>query len=129
MRAVIRRHNVKIEFSGRGQLWNELLRPYRGGPEAPPEPVPSARVATAPAQIQVPVQLVAAAPVRQAAPAPMPQPASALLQASGAGATRPPVSQPRTWYPPRPATPQRFEPRYPVAAPPAGGDDDESDAV
>ena len=37
MRALIRRNGVKIEFTGRGQLWNEMLRPWFGGPEAPDE--------------------------------------------------------------------------------------------
>ena len=151
MRAVIHRDNVKIEFSGRGQVWNELLRPYLGGPEAPPEPLPAQRpvtststtTSTVPAQPVARSQPIAAeraaqsqlpVPTRPAASVTAAHPAAPALQpaASGYGAApavaRPPASQPRTWYPPRPQTPQRFEPRYPVAPSSADGAD-ESDAI
>lgn len=114
MRAVIRRQNIRIEFSGRGQMWNEFLRPYLGGPEAPPEPL---------APVATPVTAVAApAPARPTAPAPAPNvPAAAPRVAMpmpvpvpvAVGAVRPAPSQPRTWYPPRREPAQRFD------APPA----------
>lgn len=111
MRAVIRRENVRIEFSGRGQMWNELLRPYLGGPEAPPEPATPAAapvtVATAPAP-------AAARPAVPAVPAAYPSPRQAVVLPapvpSPTVAARPAPSQPRTWYPPRPQPVQRFEP-------------------
>ena len=133
MRAVICRDSVRIEFSGRGQMWNELLRPYVGGPEAPPEP---AAASPAPATAAPPV---AAAPMRpapaqftphradeQASPARVPSPVPAQVAAPAAR----PVAQPavRTWYPPRPAQTPR-----PAAAPQPpqhfSSDDDESAAV
>ncbi len=120
MRAVIRRDRVKIEFSGRGQMWNELLRPYLGGPEAPPEPIASAAGPIPPAAVAttaVARPATAAAP-RPAAPAlfqparaPVAMPAPVAVGAVGAaGGARPSPSQPRTWYPPRPEPVQRFEP-------------------
>src|SRR5262245_33972409 len=104
MRAVICRDSVRIEFSGRGQMWNELLRPYVGGPEAPAEPetaaaAPAPAPAPAPAHVQAPARPApmqftshrvealspaAAAPAPMASPAPAPRPAA------------PPAV--RTWY-------------------------------
>jgi hypothetical protein len=52
MKAVIRRDNYRLEFSGRGQTWNELLRPYFGGPEAPAEAAPSPTPVPAPLAAQ-----------------------------------------------------------------------------
>jgi hypothetical protein len=111
MRATIRRDNIKIEFSGRGQIWNDLLRPYFGGPEAPPEAErPVATVTPVPAA-QAP--LPPAPPVRPAAtfePA-APRPAIAVQPAPVGQAARPAApAQPRTWYPPRTEAPRRFEP-------------------
>jgi hypothetical protein len=109
MRAVIRRDKVRIEFSGRGQMWNELLRPYLGGPEAPPEPIApvaaSVTPVTAPAPAAAPRPFVPAQYPQARQPVAMPAPVAA-----SAGAARPAPSQPRTWYPPRPQSVQCFEP-------------------
>src|SRR5262245_32711984 len=117
MRALIRKNGVKIEFSGRGQVWNEMLRPYLGGPEAPSEPEPARRTAEvdgetaaplrlmshrpedarpAPAHVPAPARAPNVAPAPASAPAPRPVPVGA-----GAAAAAAPVA-PRTWYPPRP---------------------------
>lgn len=130
MRAVISRDSVRIEFSGRGQMWNELLRPYIGGPEAPAEPEPSAVTAApvaaaAPAPARpAPVQLT---PHRAEAPAAFAAaPAPVAAQAS-APAPRPAQPAVRTWYPPRPVQAAR-----PVAPQPPqhySSGEDEGDAV
>jgi hypothetical protein len=129
MRAVISRDSVRIEFSGRGQMWNELLRPYVGGPEAPAEAEPAAAApARAPAPAPAPVTPLAAAPMRPApaqftphradvtvSRAPVPSPVHAAVAAAPAPALAArPAAQPavRTWYPPRPAQTPR-----PAAAP------------
>src|SRR5687768_17856294 len=71
MRALIRKDNVKIEFSGRGQVWNEMLRPWLGGPQAPDEA--EQQPAPAPASgFAQPTATVAARPV----PASVAQPVS-----------------------------------------------------
>ena len=121
MRAVICRDAVRIEFSGRGQMWNELLRPYVGGPEAPAEPE-SAAPAPAPAPVQA--APVAAAPTRPApaqftphradapvTPARVAAPVPALVAAAVPAPAPRPAAQPavRTWYPPRPAQAPRPE--------------------
>lgn len=118
MRAVICRDSVRIEFSGRGQMWNELLRPYVGGPEAPAEPelavaAPAPAATPAPAPVRpAPVQLAPQRPNVPVAPAPapMPVPAAAAMQPARPAAP-PPV---RTWYPPRPA--QQARPAAPQPA-------------
>jgi hypothetical protein len=113
MRATIRRDNVKIEFSGRGQMWNDLLRPYFGGPEAPAEPDRPAGVAASvaaapPAPAPVPPAPVAPVAAVQLTPH---RPAAVAVQPAPVGAAARPAapSQPRTWYPPRAAEPRRFE--------------------
>lgn len=140
MRAVIRRDNVKIEFTGRGQVWNELLRPYLGGPEAPseeahPAPAPT-QAAERAAPVASPRPAVAYAP---AAVASRPEPAAAQAVGYGGPARHAPgPSSPRTWYPPRrePApAPSRFgaptanHASAHFAPSPVAADDDEQDAV
>jgi len=125
MRATIRKDNVKIEFSGRGQIWNDLLRPYFGGPEAPPEPERAAAPpAPAAAPAPPPVRPVAAVQYAQQRPEIVVQPAPV-----GAAARPAAPSQPRTWYPPRAEPPRRSEPDR--AAPPQhySAEEDESDVV
>jgi hypothetical protein len=125
VRAVIRRNDVTIEFSGRGQTWNELLRPYVGGPEAPAEPDP-APAPQAQAARQFPQQAAAqhaTAAIGYRPPALVaPAPTAAAPAYQPAAAARPAApSQPRTWYPPRPqqqqqpaGAPRRFEPPRPA---------------
>src|SRR5262245_18097205 len=134
MRAVICRDSVRIEFSGRGQMWNELLRPYVGGPEAPaeaepvaaaPAPAPAAFVAPAPVR-PAPAQFAQQRPEVHVSPAPVAMP---VAVAAAAPAPRPaPQPAVRTWYPPRPAQPAR-----PAAAPQPpqhfSSGEDETDAV
>jgi hypothetical protein len=132
MRARIRREHVSIEFTGRGQVWNEILRPYVGGPEAPeeaePEPVPVAAARPGLAQPAA-VSLTPHRPVPAAVPAPAPtiapRPAApGARPAASAYAAQPAPSAPRTWYPPRQQPPARFEPeRGPRAD---DGDDEET---
>jgi len=135
MRAVIRNNDVKIEFTGRGQLWNELLRPHLGGPEAPPESdAPSATTVAAavPARAAAPVNFTphradAPAAGARSAPAATPVPAPYAAQRPAAA-----PAQPRTWYPPRvqaPSQPRRFEP--PKASPQDyySAEEDEGDTV
>jgi hypothetical protein len=138
MRAVIRNNDVKIEFSGRGQVWNELLRPHLGGPEAPPESdapaaPAAASTAAAPARAAAPVSLTPHRADAPAAGAPRPS-VSPAPTASPYAAQRPAAAptQPRTWYPPReqaPSQPRRFEP--PKASPQDyySAEEDEGDAV
>jgi len=124
MRAVIRTNEVKIEFSGRGQVWNELLRPHFGGPEAPSEPA-AAVAPTAPVAVRgtPSVQLTShrgdapssAQPVRPAAP-PVARPAAA-------------PAQPRTWYPPREQPPRRHEPAQAAPQSYYSAEEDEGDGV
>jgi len=123
MRAVIRTNDVKIEFSGRGQLWNELLRPQFGGPEAPNED--EAAAPASPQLIPHRMESQEPSPVRHA---PRVEPAAAPSRPAAAA-----PSQPRTWYPPRPApapasAPRRFEP--PKAAPASyySAEEDDADA-
>jgi hypothetical protein len=133
MRAVICKDSVRIEFSGRGQMWNELLRPYVGGPEAPAEPEAAPAAAPAPVPVRsAPVQsLPQQRPGVPVAPAPMPAPVTAAAQP--ARPAPPPV---RTWYPPRPAHQNRpmAAPQAPHAAPPSQtvqhfSSEDDNDAV
>jgi hypothetical protein len=119
MRAVIRTNDVKIEFSGRGQVWNELLRPHFGGPEAPPEPetpaAPPAAVRATPAVQLTPHRGDAPSPVRPAAP-------PAARPVAG-------PAQPRTWYPPREQPPRRFEPEQPSPQSYHSAEEDDGDGV
>ena len=137
MRAVICKDSVRIEFSGRGQMWNELLRPYVGGPEAPAEPetadgasAPAASPAPAPFRA-APVQPAPQRPDVQVAPAPAPMPAAAAVAVQPARPAAPPPV--RTWYPPRPAQQARpaavpqVQPPQPVQHYSSG--EDENDAV
>jgi hypothetical protein len=140
MRAVIRTNDVRIEFSGRGQIWNELLRPHLGGPEAPAESAtPSTQPAVVPACSTSPVHLTshraetpAGGPPR---PAPTPAPAASPAPAPYAAprpAVAPSPSQPRTWYPPReqaPSQPRRFEPPKTSQQDYYSAEEDESDAI
>jgi hypothetical protein len=131
MRAVIRTNDVRIEFSGRGQVWNELLRPHLGGPEAPAESETPA--APAPARATPPVHLTShrsdapsGAPSR---PAPTPSPAPAPYAAPRPAAA---PAQPRTWYPPRqqaPSQPRRFEPPKSSPQDYYSAEEDDGDAV
>jgi hypothetical protein len=129
MRAVIRKNDVKIEFSGRGQVWNELLRPHLGGPEAPAES--DAPAAAPPARPASPVQLTphrADAPTG-ASPRPEPAPAPAPYAAPRPAAA---PAQPRTWYPPREqptSQPRRFEPPKTSRQDYYSAEEDEGDAV
>jgi hypothetical protein len=126
MRAVICRDSSRIEFSGRGQMWNELLRPYIGGPEAPAEPDPAA---AAPAPAPSP----SVAPVR---PAPV-QFTQQRSDVPAAPATAGPAPAPRmapppavrTWYPPRPEPSARPAAAQPQAPQHYSSDEEESDAV
>ena len=135
MRATVRRNNVKIEFSGRGQIWNELLRPYFGGPEAPSEP--ERAFATQPAS---PVTVASPAPAQSVRPVASTVPTTvqftphrpAVVVASapvGAPVRQAAPSQPRTWYPPRPEQPRRFEPARNAPPQHYSAEEDESDVV
>jgi hypothetical protein len=135
MRATIRKDNVKIEFSGRGQIWNDLLRPYFGGPEAPAEPErPVAVKAPSPVASPVAAQApaAAAASVRPATAVQLtPHRPSIVVQPAPVGAVARPAapSQPRTWYPPRPEQPRRFEPDRNAPPQHYSAEEDESDVV
>jgi hypothetical protein len=134
MRARIRKDDVEIEFTGRGQVWNDILRPWVGGPEAPSEAdeAPAARPAETSRDVWTSerADLGAARPFppRTAAIAPSPAPASAGAPAArpvaAAYAAQPAPSAPRTWYPPRMQQPQRQE-----APRPAIREDDEEESI
>lgn len=146
MRARIRRDDVRIEFSGRGQIWNEILRPWLGGPEAPFEPdVALPPAALSPRTLTSPPagsagtapygQPSAAYGARQLAPSrPSPAMASPVSAMAGGGAARPAVSAytaqpapsaPRTWYPPKP---QRPAPQSPQPQHEGGADEEDEPA-
>jgi hypothetical protein len=98
MRARIQKPAYRLEYEGPNTLWNVFLRPILGGPEAPPDPVapaPVASVVQAGPAAPAPVVRTYAPPVATAAPAAYAAPAA--------------PSGTRTWYPPR-------EPREPREA-------------
>jgi hypothetical protein len=102
-------------------MWNELLRPYVGGPEAPAEleaaaaapsppraPAPAPAVAPAPAPGRpAPVQFTTHRPDVPAAAhaAPAPTAPSVAYPAPAPRPAAPPAV--RTWYPPKPPQSQR----------------------
>ncbi len=143
MRAVIRTNESKIEFSGRGQLWNELLRPHLGGPEAPseerkpaappsaPSPALSSAAARGPSSpAAAPVQLTPHRTDPQAASA-VPRPTPAPDRSAHAAQPQPvaAAAQPRTWYPPREQAPKRFEPVKSAPQDYYSAEEDEGDSV
>ena len=115
MRVRIHRPEFNIDFEGAPGVWNALLRPIFGGPEAPPDPVP-------PAANPAPATGSAAALV--ATPAPVVRtfaPPVSAVPAPPVAASPAPSTGVRTYYPPR-------EPREPrdardPRAPRAGRDE------
>ena len=100
MRVRIHRPEFNIDFQGSPGVWNALLRPIFGGPEAPPDPVPpppSAAPVTGSATTATAV--TGPAPVvRTFAPPPSGMPAAPTTTFSASPA---PTSGVRTYYPPR----------------------------
>lgn len=98
MRARIHKPSFRIEFDGSPVVWNELLRPIFGGPEAPPDPVPAAAAAAA-APAVVPASVPAVAVAAPSAPVAPP-----IVRTVLPPAPPPPPQRPtgvRTWVPPR----------------------------
>src|SRR5262245_13675566 len=106
MRFRLKKDRFTLHYEGSAKVWNECLRPYVGGPEAPSEPE---AVAPPPAPVPAPRPEPAppALPPAPAAPAPTRVAIMPSTVRSAAVGAAPPPYQPaprpavRTWYPPR----------------------------
>ncbi|MCE9638022.1 MAG: hypothetical protein K8T90_20160 [Planctomycetes bacterium] len=114
MRARINTSNYRLDFEGSPSFWNDLLRPFLGGPAAVPDPV----VATEPAGAAAASTAFHGEPVVRtvaSAPSPVapttyhsapPTPVAGRGSPSPAVATAPGV---RTYFPPREPRPERAD--------------------